>query len=129
MDETFDILCLQSGRWIVSDYFWTQRRAAELTISVITHVLNCSHPDSSGYEPFVEPLSETEIDAFFHKYPGPFEAKPMQCDYRGPGYEVFCRSMQRSVLTSFDYGFDGQAQLVANYVARLLNEYCMNNAG
>ena len=75
VDRTFDIYCLTTENYIVSTYYWEERKAAEATAATITAALNAfaGHPDT------MPPESGPFIGWFVGAHPRPFGLRRGVC--------------------------------------------------
>lgn len=115
VDETFDIVCVANGRYVISTYFWDEVQRNEAIASVVTSALN----QRAGWYGFVCQSYAEHHDAFQQTYPGPYRVRRECCQGRGPLFTVYCTTTNESVIDS--YGHDGEARLIANQISAALN--------
>ena len=111
IDETFNVICIKNGRYIISTYFWGSEQHCEMITNVVTSALN-RMADWHGFVPhsFLE-----HLEAFQRQYPGPYDVRQGCCPGRGEFEEVYCLTTNESVI--HNYGDDRETRLIARHIA------------
>ena len=116
VDETFNVNCMNNGRYIISTYFWDAEQLREMITNVVTSALN----RMAGWHDFVPHSFSVHFEEFQQLYPGPYSVRHDCCPGRGEFEDVYCTTTNESVIQS--YGTDGETRLIAKHIAAALNQ-------
>lgn len=119
VDDTYDIYCNTTGRYVISNYFWVDSPALELEIRLICTALNtlvgkCEPPAIMSHE--------RDRAMYLSHRPGPFLASPCECNMRGSGWDVVCLTTKQSVIAS--YASEHSARILSQAIATALGLLC-----
>ena len=115
VDETFDVICVNEGCYIISTYFWDAERHCEMITNVVTSALN----QMANWHAFLDQSFREDLELFQQEYPGPYGVRQDCCPGRGEFEDVYCLTTNESIIHR--YGEDSDDRLIARHIADSLN--------
>ena len=84
-DDTLNIRCLSTDRWILALYYWgLEELPSKVPIArAITTALNLQ---AEQFQP--QGLTSMEWSLFFTEYSAPFSVRKLMCEHEGPMFQI-----------------------------------------